>query len=160
MKEIKDEKTNAMRLLEAAGQSYIPHNLGTDDVLSAVELADRLGAERERVFKTLVTQGKSGEYYVFIVPSECELDLKKAARASSEKSIVMIPQKQLLPLTGYIHGGCSPLGMKKLFPTFIDETAQLWDTIFFSAGKLGRQIETSSEALAKAIPLTYADITA
>lgn len=154
------DKTNAMRLLEAAGQDYVPHNLCTDEVLSATELADRLGVEHERVFKTLVTQGKSGEYYVFIVPSECELDLKKAARASGEKAIAMIPQKQLLPLTGYIHGGCSPLGMKKLFPTFIDETAQLWDTIFFSAGKLGRQIETSSGSLAKAIPIVYADITA
>lgn len=155
----KEDKTNAMRLLEAAGQSYTPHLLGTDEVLSATELADRLGVEYERVFKTLVTQGKSGEYYVFIVPSECGLDLKKAAHAAGEKAVAMIPQKQLLPLTGYIHGGCSPLGMKKLFPTFIDETAQLWDTIFFSAGRLGCQIETSSESLAAAIPLKYADIT-
>ena len=153
------DKTNAMRLLEAGGVEYRSYDLCLENAMSASDMADRLGVEHERVFKTLVTVGKSGEHYVFIVPSVSELDLKKAAKVTSEKFIEMIPQKQLLPLTGYIHGGCSPLGMKKLFPTFIDESAILYDTIFFSAGKIGRQIECSADDLAKVIELKFEDVT-
>ena len=113
-----------------------------------------------QVFKTLVTVGKTGEHYVFMIPVAEELDLKKAARAVGEKSIAMIKSKELLPLTGYVHGGCSPIGMKKTFTTVVDETAQLFDAIYFSAGKIGCQIRLSSEDLGKVIDLSYADLIA
>ncbi len=112
------------------------------------------------MFKTLVTVGKTGEHYVFMIPVAEELDLKKAARAVGEKSIAMIKSKELLPLTGYVHGGCSPIGMKKTFTTVVDETAQLFDAIYFSAGKIGCQIRLSSEDLGKVIDLSYADLIA
>jgi Cys-tRNA(Pro)/Cys-tRNA(Cys) deacylase len=112
----------------------------------------------DRVFKTLVTRGKSGAYYVFVIPVARELDLKKAAKTVSEKSIDMIPQKELLPLTGYVHGGCSPIGMKKQFSTVIDETCILYDTIFISAGKIGLQIELSPDDLITLISGSTADL--
>ncbi|MDO4841504.1 MAG: aminoacyl-tRNA deacylase, partial [Phoenicibacter congonensis] len=118
-----------------------------------------LGEDPDSVFKTLVTVGKSGEHYVFMVPVACELDLKKAANAVGEKSIAMIKSKELLPLTGYIHGGCSPIGMKKQFTTTIDETAELYDKILFSGGKLGCQIEATLADLQKVTPVKLADIT-
>lgn len=152
-------KTNALRELDAAG---IPHEcrfLDTDHALSGVEAAAALGADPSSVFKTLVTQGKSGDHYVFMVPVAEELDLKKAAIAVREKSIAMIPQRDLLPLTGYVHGGCSPIGMKKQFRTVIDETAQLFDAISFSGGRIGCQITMAPEGLDQMIGLTYADIT-
>ena len=110
------------------------------------------------MFKTLVTVGKSGGHYVFMVPVAEELDLKKAAAAAGEKSLSMLPQKELLPLTGYIHGGCSPIGMKKVFPTFVHETAAAQEILYFSAGRVGLQIGTSPAALEAAVKLHYADI--
>ena len=111
------------------------------------------------MFKTLVTQGKSGEHYVFMIPVACELDLKKAAATVDEKSIAMIKSKELLPLTGYIHGGCSPVGMKTKFRTCIDETAQLYDTIMFSGGRIGCQVEMAPVDLDALVNLTFADLT-
>ncbi|MCQ2406208.1 MAG: Cys-tRNA(Pro) deacylase [Oscillospiraceae bacterium] len=159
MKEKKTEKTNVMRLLEQAGVEYKDYDYSSLGVTSGVEVAKALGHEPERVFKTLVTVGKSGEHYVFVIPGPAELNLKKAASVSGEKSIEMIKQKELLPLTGYIHGGCSPIGMKKYFRTFLDETAQLWDTICFSAGKVGYQVEMIPDELGKLISFEYADLT-
>ena len=158
MAKTKTEKTNAMRLLDTSNISYVEHEYDPEKALSAKEVANIMNQDVEQVFKTLVTVGKSKEHYVFVVPGEGELDLKKAAKVSGEKFIEMIPQKDLLPLTGYIHGGCSPLGMKKKFKTFIDETAQLFDTIFVSGGKRGLQIEVNPLKLAKAIEATFADI--
>ena len=155
-------KTNAQREVEAAGFAASYHGNDVEDGFSftGTQLAEILGEDPDRVFKTLVTQGKSGEHYVFMIPVACELDLKKAATVVGEKSVAMIKAKELLPLTGYIHGGCSPLGMKKAFPTAIDETAALYDTICFSAGRVGHQIEMSPNDLAKLIDLTFADLTA
>lgn len=159
MKKEMTEKTNVMRLLDAGGISYVPHSYADTDAVSGVDVAAVLGEDPDRVFKTLVTVGRSGEHYVFIVPVAEELNLKKAAAASGEKSIEMIKSKELLPLTGYIHGGCSPIGMKKLFRTFLHETAMLYDTILFSAGKIGYQVELSPEDLKSMIPYAYADLT-
>ncbi len=155
----KDKKTNVMRVLDAHGMEYKTHCYVGTDAVGGVEVAKVLGQDPEQVFKTLVTVGKSGEHYVFVIPVEASLDLKKAAKASGEKNIEMIAQKELLPLTGYIHGGCSPIGMKKLFPTFVDETAELFDTIIFSAGAIGYQVEISAEQLGQVIPVTLADLT-
>ena len=115
----KDTKTNVMRVLDGKKISYTAHEYEPDATMTGEEIAGILGEEPEKVFKTLVTQGKSGAYYVFVVPVKAELDLKKAAKASGEKAISMIKQKELLPLTGYVHGGCSPIGMKKQFATHI-----------------------------------------
>lgn len=155
-------KTNAQREVEAAGFAASYHGIDVEDGFSftGTQLAEILGEDPDQVFKTLVTQGKSGEHYVFMIPVACELDLKKAATVVGEKSVAMIKAKELLPLTGYVHGGCSPLGMKKAFPTAIDETAALYDTICFSAGRVGHQIEMSPNDLAKLIDLTFADLTA
>lgn len=155
-------KTNAQREVEAAGFAASYHGIDVEDGFSftGTQLAEILGEDPDKVFKTLVTQGKSGEHYVFMIPVACELDLKKAAVVVGEKSVAMIKAKELLPLTGYVHGGCSPLGMKKAFPTAIDETAALYDTICFSAGRVGHQIEMSPNDLAKLIDLTFADLTA
>ena len=127
--------------------------------MTGEEIALSQGEDPDAVFKTLVTQGKSGGYYVFLVPVAAELDLKKAAAAAGEKAIAMIKARELLPLTGYVHGGCSPIGMKKRFPTFVDETAQLFDTIHFSGGKVGCQIRMNPDDLARLIPFQYADLT-
>ena len=129
----KEEKTNVMRVLDGKKITYTSHSYEPDATMSGEEIAKILGEDTSKVFKTLVTQGKSGAYYVFVVPVEEELDLKKAASAAGEKSVAMIKQKELLPLTGYVHGGCSPIGMKKQFPTFIHETAVLFDKVFVSA---------------------------
>ena len=155
-------KTNAQREVETAGFAASYHGIDVEDGFSftGTQLAEILGEDPDKVFKTLVTQGKSVEHYVFMIPVACELDLKKAAVVVGEKSVAMIKAKELLPLTGYVHGGCSPLGMKKAFPTAIDETAALYDTICFSAGRVGHQIEMSPNDLAKLIDLTFADLTA
>ena len=139
----KEEKTNVMRVLDGKKIAYESHSYQPDATMSGKEIAGILGEPSEKVFKTLVTQGKTGAYYVFVVPVEAELDLKKAAKAAKEKAIAMIRQKELLPLTGYVHGGCSPIGMKKQFPIFIHETAPGFDRVFVSAGKVGYQIELS-----------------
>ena len=151
-------KTNVMRVLDSLGILYESHFYEEDASLSGVDVAAILGEDADHVFKTLVTQGKSGQFYVFVIPVKEELDLKKAARASGEKAIVMIKQKELLPLTGYIHGGCSPIGMKKQFPGFLDETAELFDTVCVSAGKVGAQVELSPQDLIRAAELTLADL--
>ncbi len=152
------EKTNAIRMVESRKLSYREHTYAADGALSGAEVAAILGQDPEQVFKTLVTTGKSGQHYVFMIPVEEELDLKKAARAVGEKSIEMLKSKELLGLTGYIHGGCSPIGMKKQFVTTVQETAQLFDTIFFSAGRIGCQMELAPEDLEQVVPLTYADV--
>lgn len=153
------EKTNCMRLLEQAKVNYIPHAYDAEVALSADEVAKFLGENPEKVFKTLVTTGKSLEHYVFVLPATSELDLKKAAKACGEKFIEMLPSKELLPLTGYIHGGCSPIGMKKKFKTFFDETAVLFDTIYVSGGKRGLQVEVNPEDLCKASEGEFVSLT-
>ncbi len=155
----KEEKTNVMRILDAAKIEYKSHCYLDSGAVSGTEVADALGEDYDSVFKTLVTVGKSGEHYVFAIPVDKELDLKKAAVAAGEKSISMVKSKELLSLTGYIHGGCSPIGMKKYFRTFFDETAMLFDTIFFSAGKIGYQVEMSPSDIDKIIPFEYKDLT-
>lgn len=152
-------KTNAMRLLDQAGIPYKVHTYSADDGIDGLSVARSLGEDPDSVFKTLVTQGKSRAFYVFVIPVPGKLSLRHAARACGEKSVDMIPQKLLLPTTGYVHGGCSPVGMKKVFPTFIDETAILFDRIFVSAGKIGCQFEIRPDDLiaycsAVLVPLT------
>ena len=154
-----EEKTNVMRLLEGKKLKYKSYFYGDGEAISATEVAGFLGQKPERVFKTLVTVGKSGKNYVFVVPGCDELDLKKAAKAVGEKSISMILSRELLPLTGYIHGGCSPIGMKKFFQTTIHSTAQNFETIFFSGGKIGAQVEMSLDELKKIIRFELTDIT-
>ena len=152
------EKTNVMRVLDAKKISYESHSYEEDPSLSGEQIARILGEDPACVFKTLVTQGKTGGYYVFVVPVEAELDLKKAAKAAGEKSVAMIKQKELLPLTGYVHGGCSPIGMKKRFPTFIHDTARSFDKVFVSAGKVGHQIELAPDDLIDVAECTVAEI--
>lgn len=154
----KENKTNAMRRLDSLKLPYKEHYYDADEALSGVEVASTLGQKPEQVFKTLVTVGKSGEHYVFLVPVAEELDLKKAAAFVGEKSIAMVKSKELLGLTGYIHGGCSPIGMKKLFRTTVHESAEGFDTIFFSGGRIGFQIELAPDLLMKVVPFRYADI--
>ncbi len=154
----KTEKTNVMRVLDQKKITYKSYNYDTEEAISGMEVATTLGQNPKQVFKTLVTVGASKRNYVFVVPVCGELNLKKAAKAVGEKSIEMIKSKELLPLTGYIHGGCSPIGMKKLFTTTIDASACQWDTIIFSGGKIGYQVEVSLEDLQKVIPFTLADI--
>ena len=138
-------KTNAMRILEKEGVEYRVYTYD-GGALSGVEVAAALGEDVDRVYKTLVTTAGPGKFYVFVIPVAAELDLKKAAKAAGEKAVEMLPQKQLLPTTGYIHGGCSPVGMKKLFPTFFDSSAE-GKMIFVSGGKVGMQVELESARL-------------
>ena len=152
------DKTNVMRVLDQKKIAYESHSYEADPTLTGEDIAKILGESPEKVFKTLVTQGKTGTYYVFVVPVMAELDLKKAAKAAGEKSIAMIKQKELLPLTGYVHGGCSPIGMKKQFKTFIHETAPQFDRIFVSAGKVGFQVELAPSDLIQAASIITADI--
>ena len=154
----KEEKTNVMRVLDGKKITYQSHSYDPDPTMRGEEIAAILGEEPSKVFKTLVTQGKSGGYYVFVVPVVEELDLKKAAKASGEKAVSMIKQKDLLPLTGYVHGGCSPIGMKKKFPTFIHETVSGYDKVFVSAGKVGYQIELDPKDLLLAVDCKLADL--
>ena len=152
------EKTNVMRSLDQKKINYNSHFYADTGAISGVEVAEVLGQNPEQVFKTLVTQAPSKNYYVFLVPVHKELDLKKAAKAVGEKSIAMIKAKELLPLTGYIHGGCSPIGMKKQFKTVINESAQDFETIFFSGGKIGYQVELSLAELKKVLQFQLCDI--
>lgn len=155
----KMEKTNAIRMLDRAKVSYTHRSWEqATGQHTGVELAAALGQNPEQVFKTLVTVGKSGEHYVFLVPVAEELDLKKAAAAVGEKAVSMCKSKELLPLTGYIHGGCSPIGMKKLFRTTIHKSAKAFPTILCSAGKIGHQLELSLTELEKVVPFQLADI--
>ena len=152
------DKTNAMRQLDRKKAVYSVHSY-EGGALSGTEVAAALGQDPARVFKTLVTVAKSGGHYVFMIPVAAALDLKKAAAAVQEKALSMLPQKELLPLTGYVHGGCSPIGMKKQFPTVLDASAAKYDTIYFSAGRIGLQIETSPSVLASVVPLQTAEVT-
>ena len=154
----KEEKTNVLRVLDGKKIAYESHAYEPDATLTGEEIAGILGEDAACVFKTLVTKGKSNQYYVFVVPVREELDLKKAAKAAGEKSIAMIKQKELLPLTGYVHGGCSPIGMKKQFPTFLHETAGDLEKIFVSAGRVGLQVELATEDLRKVVNCKMADI--
>ena len=149
-----------MRLLEENNIAFVPHEYDiSDGCIDANSIARKLGRSSDEVFKTLVTEAPGPEYYVFVVPAAGELNLKKAAKAAKVKSIEMIPLKKLLPLTGYVHGGCSPIGMKKKFPTFIDESAILFDRIFVSGGYVGLNLEIAPEELAGFVNAEFADIT-
>lgn len=151
--------TNAVRLLKAAGVSFETREYEVDEEdLSGVHIAKTLGIDKDTMFKTLVTVAES-RHYVFLLPSGAELDLKKAAAIAGEKKIEMLPMKELLGVTGYIRGGCSPIGMKKKFPTYIDETALLFDEIYVSAGMRGLQIKIKPQALIDFVPMTVADLT-
>lgn len=154
----KNEKTNVMRILDQNKVIYDSHYYYDTDAISGMEIVAVLGQDPDRVFKTLVTVGNSKNHYVFLVPVNKNLNLKKAAKAVGEKSIEMIKSKELLPLTGYIHGGCSPIGMKKQFKTVIDVSAQNFERIFFSAGKIGYQVELALADLQKVIEFELYDI--
>ena len=148
-----------MRLLDQAHISYEYYEYETTDgKIDAISVAKKIGQEPEQVFKTLVTQSSAHEHFVFVIPSVCELDLKSAAKAAKQKSIEMLPLKQLLSTTGYVHGGCSPVGMKKPFPTFIDETALLYDKFCVSAGKVGLNLSLSPQDLAQFLHAEFADL--
>lgn len=153
-----EDKTNVMRILDQKKIEYKEHTYLNTGAIGGQEVTEALGEDANRVFKTLVTVGKTGNHYVFLVPVNKELNLKKAAKAVNEKKIEMIKSKELLPLTGYIHGGCSPIGMKKFFKTTIHSTAENYDTIMFSAGKIGYQVETSLNSLKKVIRFDLEDI--
>ncbi len=152
-------KTNVMRILDKKKVTYQSHCYADTEAVSGVEVAQVLGQEPAQVFKTLVTVSASGAYYVFVIPVATELDLKRAAKAVGEKSVKMLPQKELLPLTGYVHGGCSPIGMKKAFRTVIDASAEMQETIIFSAGKIGYQVELTLAELGKVLRFSTAQIT-
>ena len=152
------EKTNAMRKLDAMKIPFQEYTYEGDGTLTGVDVAAMLGQNADQVFKTLVTVGRTGEHYVFMIPVADELDLKTAAKAVGEKAVEMVKSKELLGLTGYIHGGCSPIGMKKFFRTTVHETAVLYDTIIFSGGKIGYQIELPLSDLEKVITLQTADV--
>ncbi|MBR2121348.1 MAG: Cys-tRNA(Pro) deacylase [Lachnospiraceae bacterium] len=155
-----EQKTNVMRILDRMKIGYTAHTYEPDATKSGEEIAAILGEESAMVYKTLVTRAASGQYYVFVIPVTEELDLKAAAKAAGEKSVSMIKQKDLLPVTGYVHGGCSPFGMKKEFPSFIDSSAADLDRIFVSAGKVGFQIELAPEDLIRGAKLTTAKLCA
>ncbi len=158
MAKSKEEKTNVMRTLEQKKIPYTAHTYDPAGPIDGVSVAQTLGQLPERVFKTLVTKGASGAYYVFDIPVAENLDLKKAAKAVGEKSVAMLPQKELLPLTGYVHGGCSPVGMKKQFPTVFHETVLLYDTVCVSAGRIGFQVECRPGDLVALLRAKTADI--
>lgn len=153
-----NEKTNVMRILDQKKIPYVSHNYLNTGAVGGEEVARALGEDPDMVFKTLVTVGKSGTNYVFVVPVNLELDLKKAAKSVGEKSIEMIRSKELLPLTGYVHGGCSPVGMKKQFTTVIDKRAEKFEKIMFSGGKIGYQVEVSPVDLKKVIRFRFDDV--
>lgn len=152
------KKTNAMRILESENIDFEIIEYSTDNGIGGIDVAEKLGEDKDRVFKTLVTESKEGENFVFVVPVSSELDLKKAAKASSSKKIEMIAQKKLLPLTGYVHGGCSPVGTKKEFKTFIDASAENLDFFYISGGKVGMQIKLNPKELISLIDGEFADI--
>lgn len=152
------DKTNVMRILDTKKIEYKFYSYEADASLTGIDVAHKLNKEESTVFKTLVTAGKSREHYVFVIPVNKELDLKKASKAVSEKNISMVKSKDLLALTGYIHGGCSPIGMKKPFKTVFHDTISNLDTITFSAGKIGYQVELRTEDLSKVIDYSTGDI--
>ena len=155
----KDTKTNAMRILEQKGIPFDVNLYECEEFIDGVHIANQLGQPYEQSFKTLVAVGKSGGHYVFVLPIAQELDLKKAARAVGEKAVELIHVKEIFPLTGYIRGGCTPIGMKKQFPTVIDETAILFDEIIISGGRIGAQILIDPQELQKAIGCKFEELT-
>lgn len=155
----KEDKTNVQRLLAQKKIEFVTHEYEATAETTGGEIAASLGEDPAKVFKTLVTVGKTGNHYVFMLPVDGELDLKKAAKAVGEKNIEMIRAKDLLPLTGYVHGGCSPIGMKKQFRTVIDSTAETFDTICFSGGRIGIQVELPLGALRSIVPVESAELT-
>lgn len=156
----KETKTNAVRILERNKISYELITYECDEFIDGLHTAEKTGAPVEQSYKTLVMQGKSKQYYVFVIPIAREVDLKAAARAVSEKSVEMMHVKDLTTITGYVRGGCSPLGMKKQFPTVIDETAQIYDDIYISGGRIGTTIRLNPNDLAKVVNAKFADILA
>lgn len=155
----KQAKTNAMRILETLGIRYDAISYEADEFTDAQETADKLGLPHEEVFKTLVTEGNDREHYVFVIPIDATLNLKKCAVSVGVKSVQMIHQKELFPLTGYVRGGCTAIGMKRQFATRLDETAMLYDKIYISAGRIGCQIHLSPEDFLTAAEASYADLT-
>lgn len=153
------DKTNVMRLLEQRKVSYVHYTYESESAITGLEVAAQLQQDPDQVFKTLVTTGRSGAHYVFVIPVGCGLELKKAARAVGEKSLEMLKQKDLLPLTGYVHGGCSPIGMKKQFRTTVDESARAFDSIIFSGGRIGLQVQVALRDLSEMVPFQFADVT-
>lgn len=154
----KEAKTNALRMLDRAKINYAPHTYECGEFIDGVHIAEMLGQAPEATFKTIVTVGKSGKYYVFVLPVDKELDLKKCARAAEEKSVEPVHVKDINAISGYIRGGVSPIGMKKQFPTFVHESAENLEKIFVSGGRLGLQLELSPEDLLKACTGKFADI--
>ena len=153
------DKTNVMRLLEQKKIPYKSYEYESEGAISGTEVAEKLGQNPEQVFKTLVTTGKSTAHYVFVIPVGAGLDLKKAAKAVGEKSLEMLKQKDLLPLTGYVRGGCSPIGMKKALRTTLDASAERFGTIIFSGGRIGVQVEVAPADLARLVRFQTADVT-
>ena len=158
MAKAKETKTNAMRILESLGVPYESLDYECDEFTDGLEVADKLGLPYEEVFKTLVTLGADGEHYVFVIPVDQELDFKKCAKACGVKSVQMIHVKELFGLTGYVRGGCTAIGMKKRFPVWIDETAELFDRIYVSAGRIGTQIHLAAADYIKAADAHLADL--
>ncbi|MDE5883724.1 MAG: Cys-tRNA(Pro) deacylase [Oscillospiraceae bacterium] len=158
MKSVKTEKTNVMRILDQKKIPYQSYCYAGTDAVSGVKVAQVLQQNPAQVFKTLVTVSGTGEHFVFVIPVGKELDLKKAAKAVKQKSIQMLKSKELLPLTGYIHGGCSPIGMKKFFRTVIDLSAKDQESVIFSAGKIGYQVELTLADLEKVIAFSLEDV--
>ena len=156
-----EAKTNAMRMLDRGKVPYTVHTYDhSDGRIDGVSVAAKVGIDPERVYKTLVTRGSSGGYFVFVIPVALELDLKKAARAVGEKSVAMIRVEEINKVTGYIRGGCSPVGMKKRYPTVFHETALAYETVYISAGRIGAQVEVSPQALLDLLGASAADLTA
>ncbi len=153
------DKTNVMRLLEQKKIPFCSYTYESEGAISGVEVAGLLGQDPAQVFKTLVTTGRSGTHYVFVIPVGAGLDLRKAAKAVGEKSLEMLRQKDLLPLTGYIHGGCSPIGMKKALRTVVDASAAGFESIIFSGGRIGLQVQLGLADLARLVRLELADVT-
>ena len=156
----KDDKTNAMRILERQKVAYTPHSYPHEEgvAVDGATVVALIGRDPADVYKTLVAVGASKGHYVFVIPVEAELDLKKAAKAAGEKSVAMLPLKELTPLTGYVRGGCSPIGMKKAFPTFFHAAALERPTVLVSAGRIGSQVEVAPEALCQAVRGKFADL--
>ena len=153
----KEIKTNAMRLLETKKIPYEAHTYECDEFVDGIQIADMLGLPHEKVYKTLVTQGNSKNYFVFVIPIEAELDMKKAAKSVGEKSVAMLHVKDINAITGYVRGGCTPIGMKKLFPTYIQESAKDYDQIYVSGGRIGYTLKLNPQDLAKLVRGKFAD---
>lgn len=160
MSKSKEIKTNAMRFLETKKIPYEAHTYECDEFKDGIQIADMLGLPHEKVYKTLVTQGNSKNYFVFVIPIEAELDMKKAARSVGEKSVAMLHVKDINAVTGYIRGGCTAIGMKKQYTTRIADSALALEKIIVSGGKLGMQLELAPKDLALAANAEFADITA